>query len=809
MRQLSWFGAALLLALVLAWIGARTPAPRPAEIPAAEFSAGRAMADVEAMARAPHPTGSVENLRVRAHVLARMRALGLETSEQRAAAHMSPAPGTVLGAWATNLIGVLPGRDRTLPPVLLMSHYDSAAGSPGAADDAAGVAASLEAVRALQAAGQPARDVVVLVTDAEEQGLLGAQAFFREHPLARRVGVVINLEARGAAGRAYMFETGPGNGAAIDLYRRAVGAPASTSLAVFMYRVMPNDTDFTHARAAGLPGYNLAFIGRLFHYHAMSSTPERLHRGSLQHMGEQTLDLLRGLSGEAPPPPARPDAVYSDLFGLFVVAYPAWGGWIALGLAGLLTAALALVGRRRGGLGWTGLAAGAGLGLALLLLAAAAARLARRATGVDFGFVEARPLMARTEAFEAALALLGLGLALGLAALAARRGAVRWLAPALGLGLGLALQLAGFPDYLGLGLGLGAALFAAAALWRPPAAAEAGAGMLALLWLLGLAAQLLAPEAALALHWPLLAAALAAFLAARLPGRGGAVAATLAAGIGAGFVLLLGHVLYVGVGLDTPEILAACLLLAAACLQPLLARATARPGAGAVGLAALLALVLSAGLIGWIRSGPPAHPDRPALSHVQYLAEPGAGRYRLVAALPGPDPWSRAVLARGGTPEAGPAPELWARQVWSAPAARVVAEPAPLGIERLSDGRVVLRLLPSRAGPRELRLNLEGEGALADLALNGEALAPPPAGEPFRLRWADPSGGLTLVFRPPVDAPLQVTWVGVHDGWPRDATPLPPRPGNVMPWGSSDTLAVVGRRELAPVAPRPDRSPAP
>ena len=55
------------------------------------------------------------------------------------------------------------------PPSIVIS-----AGSPGASDDAAGVAAALEIVRAIQAGGQPLRDIIVLITDGEEAGLRGA-----------------------------------------------------------------------------------------------------------------------------------------------------------------------------------------------------------------------------------------------------------------------------------------------------------------------------------------------------------------------------------------------------------------------------------------------------------------------------------------------------------------------------------------------------------------------------------------------------------------------------------------------------------
>ena len=73
----------------------------------------------------------------------------------------APAPNAV------NIIATLPGRDPGKPAVLLMAHHDSVWGSPGAPDDAAGVAAILEVVRAIRASGQPPeRTLIVLLTDA-------------------------------------------------------------------------------------------------------------------------------------------------------------------------------------------------------------------------------------------------------------------------------------------------------------------------------------------------------------------------------------------------------------------------------------------------------------------------------------------------------------------------------------------------------------------------------------------------------------------------------------------------------------------
>jgi Zn-dependent M28 family amino/carboxypeptidase len=110
-------------------------------------------------------------------------------------------------------------------------------------------------VRAYKAAGgRPARDVIVLFTDGEERGLHGARLYFADSARARRVGVVLNFEARGGGGRAYMFETGPNNAALVEAFGRSVASPSASSLARFVYDRMPNGTDFTIPKRAGIAG---------------------------------------------------------------------------------------------------------------------------------------------------------------------------------------------------------------------------------------------------------------------------------------------------------------------------------------------------------------------------------------------------------------------------------------------------------------------------------------------------------------------------------------------------------------------------
>ena len=141
MVRLTALIAVIGVALGLAGLAGRLPAALPADAPATVFSAARAQADIEVIAREPHPIGSAANARVREYILKRMAASGLETQVQtqfslrRATARTSDP--VFLGGPVENIIGVLPGRDRSAPALAFMAHYDSVRNSPGAADNAA------------------------------------------------------------------------------------------------------------------------------------------------------------------------------------------------------------------------------------------------------------------------------------------------------------------------------------------------------------------------------------------------------------------------------------------------------------------------------------------------------------------------------------------------------------------------------------------------------------------------------------------------------------------------------------------------
>jgi len=589
--RLALFVGSLVLALAIGVWSLQVPAPRPADAPATAFSAERAMVDIREIAQRPHAIGTPEHARVRQVLIDRLSAMGLETTTQTGA--LSPEAVERLGQWSsapvpptlqvTNIFARLPGRDPAQPAVMMMAHYDTTWVSPGAADDSTGVAAILEAVRAIQARGSIERDLVVLFTDAEELNLDGARVFFAEHPWRDRIGMIVNLEARGGGGRASMFETGIGNTPTIQLFGQtapgADGGTTASSLAGFIYGQMPNGTDFTIPRDRGIGGVNFAFVGRPSHYHTPESTPEALDVGSVQHIGSQALEVTDRLVRVEALPGTGPDRVYADVLGRVVIQHAPEMGWFLIGLAVVLfgfatrraglARASGVIDLGRGVLGGVWLIA---TGLVVLqVVRLLAGPPAARASWAEAYYT----LLARLPWMEAATGLAILGLVL---LTVAGRSAIGARLPAIGIGvlMLLGLVLGGIDVVL-----IGAAIVAIGlSLWRGGEARALWAawlGLIALVFVLAIAAQAVAPPAAYLFVWTgLVAAAVAALTSAldpRLERPWALLPAALATVLVAAWLTGLAHFFFLAVGMDLPGALMLLVLLILTLLLPLAPRA--------------------------------------------------------------------------------------------------------------------------------------------------------------------------------------------------------------------------------------------
>jgi Iap family predicted aminopeptidase len=109
--------------------------------------------------------GSAGHARARAYLERRLGELGLAPyrGDSYALSYRNPRARVE----SHNMVGVLPGRERRLPPVLIGAHYDSVIAAPSADDNAAAIAIALSAAEVLTATDR-ARDVVIALFDAEE-----------------------------------------------------------------------------------------------------------------------------------------------------------------------------------------------------------------------------------------------------------------------------------------------------------------------------------------------------------------------------------------------------------------------------------------------------------------------------------------------------------------------------------------------------------------------------------------------------------------------------------------------------------------
>jgi hypothetical protein len=272
----------------------------------------------------PHPVGSPANAVVRDRILARFRAIGYEPEIQRA---YSCGGRTKRSCATVENILVLPKEPGDI--VLGVAHYDSRKEGPGTSDDGQGVAAMLNAADVVLYTERTRNPIGFLITDGEEAGLLGAEAFVKD-PRSANVRAVVNVEMRGTSGPSYLFETSPDNRDLVPLFRK-IPEPVTSSLFYTVYSLMPNDTDVSVFKRAKKICVNFAGIGGVEHYHQATDTLTNVDVRTLQHHCDNAVAMLLALGNADLRTMRRGNAVYFDILGFFLVWWPeGWTIWIAL-----------------------------------------------------------------------------------------------------------------------------------------------------------------------------------------------------------------------------------------------------------------------------------------------------------------------------------------------------------------------------------------------------------------------------------------------------------------------------------------------
>jgi len=166
------------------------------------------------------------------------------------------------GRTAYNVVAEIPGSNKADEVVMLGGHLDSWHAATGSTDNAIGVSVMMEAARILTAIGvKPRRTIRVALWSGEEQGLLGSQAYVREHfgsfedqkPAFSKLAAYFNIDS--GTGRARALSVfGPPEAATV--LREALAPLADLGFAGVTAATgrNPGGTDSTSFNAAGLPG---------------------------------------------------------------------------------------------------------------------------------------------------------------------------------------------------------------------------------------------------------------------------------------------------------------------------------------------------------------------------------------------------------------------------------------------------------------------------------------------------------------------------------------------------------------------------
>lgn len=232
-----------------------------------------------------------------------------------------------------NIVGTRPSAPDAVEPriVLVGAHVDTVEGSPGADDNASGLAVALEMARLFQAPTRHALRIVLF--DQEEQGLAGSVAFARSPTRTEGLRAVIVLEMLGATCRTpgcQRFPAGlpaalaPSGGvgdflaavandtdpALLPLFMRAAGPglPRVFGLPVLdAGAAMPDTRRSDHAPFwdRGLPAILLTDTAELRsdRYHRTTDTLEGIDADFLAGNAQTIANALATLLNEPPPPP--------------------------------------------------------------------------------------------------------------------------------------------------------------------------------------------------------------------------------------------------------------------------------------------------------------------------------------------------------------------------------------------------------------------------------------------------------------------------------------------------------------------------
>jgi hypothetical protein len=208
-----------------------------------------------------------------------------------------------------NVVGLIPGSDPAVQDeyVVVGAHYDHVGIGPavdgdsiynGADDDGTGTVAVLEIARAL-VADPPRRPVVVLLSTAEEQGLLGTR-WYIEHPLVPLEQTVADFQIE-MIGRPDSLAGGFGRGWLTGYERTTMGDQLTAAGSPIVPDPRPEMRFFFRSdnlpfAVAGIPAHTLSSYNMHADYHQPSDEVEHVDFAHMAALVDAAVEAVRFLA---------------------------------------------------------------------------------------------------------------------------------------------------------------------------------------------------------------------------------------------------------------------------------------------------------------------------------------------------------------------------------------------------------------------------------------------------------------------------------------------------------------------------------
>ena len=204
----------------------------------------------------------------------------------------------------TNILGRVPGINANQPPVLLGAHYDTVWGTPGADDNAAGVAILLAVAEDIRNQ-LPDRDVLFAFFDAEEppyfqSPAMGSTVYYQtQRSEDIHCAIILDLVGHDVPMPGLedlLFILGMESDSGLESVFESCEPPPGVRVVPTLNKYIGDMSDHHIFRENERP-YMLLTCGRWDHYHEPTDTPEVLNTDKMAAIASYVRCLATGASG--------------------------------------------------------------------------------------------------------------------------------------------------------------------------------------------------------------------------------------------------------------------------------------------------------------------------------------------------------------------------------------------------------------------------------------------------------------------------------------------------------------------------------